>query len=78
MVDIRGAMPKDPKQVQAEQDAAVKSSLDKIKNKIIDQPLKLGFLSSLRIIFQSPKQLFFYLPILGLIPILMKGLRRKK
>ena len=35
MVDIQGAMPKDPKQVQAQQDAAVKSSLDKIKNKII-------------------------------------------
>ncbi len=35
MVDIQGAMPKNPKQAQAEQDAAVKSSLDKIKNKII-------------------------------------------
>ena len=35
MVDIESGMPQDPKQVQAEQDAAVKSSLDKIKNKII-------------------------------------------
>ncbi len=35
MVDIESSMPKNPKQVQAEQDAAVKSSLDKIKNKII-------------------------------------------
>ena len=35
MVDIQSAMPKNPKQAQTEQDAAVKSSLDKIKNKII-------------------------------------------
>jgi Mrp family chromosome partitioning ATPase len=35
MVDIHGEMPKNPKQMQAEQDAAVKSSLDKIKNKLI-------------------------------------------
>ncbi len=35
MVDIQSSMPKNPKQAQAEQDAAVKSSLDKIKNKII-------------------------------------------
>ena len=35
MVDIQSAMPKNPNQAQAEQDAAVKSSLDKIKNKII-------------------------------------------
>ena len=35
MVDIQSAMPKNPKQAQVEQDAAVKSSLDKIKNKII-------------------------------------------
>lgn len=44
------------------------------KNKIDDQPLKLGFLSSLRILLQSPKQLFFYLPIIGWIPLLIKGL----
>ena len=35
MVDIQSEMPKNPKQIQAEQDAAVKSSLDKIKNKLI-------------------------------------------
>jgi Mrp family chromosome partitioning ATPase len=35
MVDIQSAMPKNPKQAQADQDAAVKSSLGKIKNKII-------------------------------------------
>jgi Mrp family chromosome partitioning ATPase len=35
MVDIQNQMPKNPKQVQAEQDAAIKSSLEKIKNKII-------------------------------------------
>ena len=31
MVDIQSSMPKNPKQAQSEQDAAVKSSLDKIK-----------------------------------------------
>lgn len=35
MVDIQSSMPKDPKKVQAAQDAAVKSSLEKIKNKIL-------------------------------------------
>ena len=35
MVEIQSEMPKNPKQMQAEQDAAVKSSLDKIKNKLI-------------------------------------------
>jgi len=35
MVDIQNGMPQNPQQIQAEQDAAVKSSLDKIKNKII-------------------------------------------
>ena len=35
MVDIHGEMPKSPEQMQAEQDAAVKSSLGKIKNKLI-------------------------------------------
>ena len=35
MAEIQSQMPKNPKQVQAEQDAAVKSSLDKIKNKLI-------------------------------------------
>ena len=37
MVDIQNEMPRNPKQVQAEQDAAVKSSLDKIKNKIKEE-----------------------------------------
>ena len=35
MVQIQNHMPKNPKQMQIEQDAAVKSSLDKIKNKMI-------------------------------------------
>jgi Mrp family chromosome partitioning ATPase len=35
MVDIQSEMPKNPKQIQAEQDAAVASSLEKIKNKLI-------------------------------------------
>ena len=47
------------------------------KNKNQDIPLKLGFLSSLKIILRSPKQLFFCLPILGWIPLLIKGLRKK-
>jgi ATP-binding protein involved in chromosome partitioning len=34
-MDIQNQMPKNPKQVQAEQDAAVKNSLGKIKNKIL-------------------------------------------
>ena len=35
MVQIQDNMPKNPKQIQAEQDADVKRSLDKIKNKMI-------------------------------------------
>ena len=35
MTEIMGNMPKDSKQMQAEQDTAVKQSLDKIKNKIM-------------------------------------------
>lgn len=34
-MDIQGEMPKNPQQVQADQDAAVKESLGKIKNKIL-------------------------------------------
>jgi hypothetical protein len=47
------------------------------KNKIDEKPLRLGFLSTLKIIFQSPKQLFFYLPILGWIPMLIQGISKK-
>jgi len=35
MVDIQGNMPKNPQQIQADQDAAVTESLDNIKNKIL-------------------------------------------
>jgi Mrp family chromosome partitioning ATPase len=35
MVDIQGSMPKNPEQMQAEQDAAVNKSLGNIKNKIL-------------------------------------------
>src|SRR5210317_410653 len=35
MVDIQGNMPKNPQQMQAEQDAAVTKSLDNIKNKLL-------------------------------------------
>lgn len=51
--------------------------LSQKKNKKGENSLKLGFLSSLRIILQSPKQLFYYLPIIGWIPLLIKGLRKK-
>jgi len=47
------------------------------KNKIDEKPLKLGFLSTFKIIFQSPKQLIFYLPVIGWIPMLIKGIRKK-
>ncbi|MCG8306601.1 MAG: hypothetical protein MI975_04360 [Cytophagales bacterium] len=47
------------------------------RNKGEEKPLKLGFLSSLRILFRSPKQLFFYLPVLGWIPLLVRGLRKR-
>jgi hypothetical protein len=45
-------------------------------NKIGEKSLKLGFLSSLRILIRSPKQLIFYLPIIGWIPLLIKGLKK--
>jgi len=35
MVDIQGEMPKNPQQMQADQDAAVNESLNKIKNKVL-------------------------------------------
>ena len=35
MVEIKGNMPKNPQQMQAEQDIAVNESLGKIKNKIL-------------------------------------------
>ena len=35
MVDIQGSMPKNPKQIQADQDAAVEKSLRNIKNKLL-------------------------------------------
>ena len=35
MVEIQSDMPKNPQQIQAEQDAAVKKSLGSIKNKIL-------------------------------------------
>lgn len=46
------------------------------KKEIGDKPLKLGFLSSLRILIRSPKLLFFYLPIIGWIPLLIKGMKK--
>ena len=48
------------------------------KNNNVDPKLNKGWFSSLRILIQSPNLLFFYLPILGWIPILIRGLRKKK
>ncbi len=48
------------------------------KKKEVDLKLNLGWFSSIRILVKSPKLLFFYLPILGWIPILIRGLRKKK
>jgi len=47
------------------------------KNKITEKPFRLGFLSTIKIILQSPKQLCFYLPLIGWIPLLIKGLQKK-
>lgn len=46
------------------------------RNQIDKMPEKTGFLSAIKILFLSPKQLFFYLPLLGWIPILFKGLKK--
>ena len=35
MVEIQGSMPKNPQQMQADQDAAVTQSLNNIKNKLL-------------------------------------------
>ncbi len=42
--------------------------------------LRLGFLSTLRILFTEPFNIWFYIPIIGWIPILWKGIsiRKKK
>jgi len=41
------------------------------------KPLDLGFGSFIRILFQSPITICFYIPILGWIPLLIKGFRKK-
>lgn len=52
------------------------SNLQK-ENENQEKPLKLGWFSSLKILFRSPKLIFYYLPILGWIPILIKGISKK-
>jgi 1-acyl-sn-glycerol-3-phosphate acyltransferase len=47
------------------------------KNKIDEKPLRIGYFSWIKTIFQSPKQLFFYIPVLGWIPLLIRGIRRR-
>jgi 1-acyl-sn-glycerol-3-phosphate acyltransferase len=40
--------------------------------------LKLGFLSSLRIMFTQPFNIWYFIPLIGWIPILMKGITIRK
>lgn len=40
--------------------------------------LKLGFLSSLRILFTQPFNIWYFIPLIGWIPILMKGITIRK
>jgi len=47
-------------------------------NETHEKPFKPGLLSSFTILFKSPKLIFFYLPILGWIPILIKGLQKPR
>ncbi|MDZ7604088.1 MAG: hypothetical protein U5K79_00545 [Cyclobacteriaceae bacterium] len=43
-----------------------------------EKPFNPGFLSALTIMIKSPKLIFFYLPVLGWIPILIKGLQKPR
>lgn len=43
-----------------------------------NEKIKLGFLSCLRILWKNPFDLFFYIPILGWIPLLMKGTPKRE
>lgn len=47
------------------------------KNKHQGKPFKIKFLSVFKILLQSPRQIFFYIPILGWIPIFIKGIKRR-
>jgi hypothetical protein len=40
--------------------------------------LKLGFLSTWRILFKNPKVIAYYLPLIGWIPLGISGFRRVK
>ncbi len=48
------------------------------KNPGQEVDLRLGFLSTLRILFTRPFNFWFYIPIIGWIPILFKGLSIRK
>ncbi len=50
----------------------------RLKKKDFDSPLKLGWGSALRIILQNPLVLAYYIPILGWIPLGIKGFRKVK
>ena len=47
-------------------------------NPTTKKPFKNGFMSSITILSKSPKLIFFYLPVLGWIPILVKGLQKPR
>jgi hypothetical protein len=43
-----------------------------------NEKIKLGFLSWLRVLWKNPFDLFFYIPILGWIPLLLKGAPKRE
>jgi 1-acyl-sn-glycerol-3-phosphate acyltransferase len=48
----------------------------RMKKKDFKSPLRLGFLSTFRILFQNPMTLAYFIPILGWIPLGLKGFRK--
>jgi 1-acyl-sn-glycerol-3-phosphate acyltransferase len=56
------------------------SEFDRVRKKHgeVKEPLRLGFMSWLRILLARPFNIFFYLPIIGWLPILWFGMKRSK
>ena len=50
----------------------------RLKKKDYTSKLKLGFLSTLRILFQNPMTLAYFIPLFGWIPLGINGFRRVK
>lgn len=50
----------------------------RVKKQDFESPLKLGWGSALRIILQNPLVLAYYIPILGWIPLAIRGFRKVK